>query len=240
MNTSTRPEPLESRIAPASFLVTSDALFIRDAALPAATSDILADATLGANEAAAETVTTSDAAVLLGTGDKLFFDTNGNRVADGSELILTVTTGKAMAFFDDRDGDLRFSRVEFRGLAVSAGFGGTLNGSIFGDIATGLDGGDNFTAAANTFTLQAGDITGLTVTGGAQTIAAGGNISKLKVGGPTVPEFANAADSIVTGTAFDATEANATFGGKNFGTIAFAQNAGDKGGSITEIGRAHV
>ena len=222
-----RIEILETRIAPASFLVTSDGLQILDS-----TS---VDATLGANEAAAETVSLSDAVVLLATGDKLFFDTDGDRIADGSELILTVTTGKAMAFFDDRDSDLRFSRLEFRGLAVSAGFGGTLKGSIFGDIVTGLDGGDNLTAAANTFTLQPGDITGLTITGTAETIAAGGNISKLKAGGPAVAEGGNAVDLILTGTALDDSASSVRLGGKNFNTVAFNPTAGSNGGSITDV-----
>jgi hypothetical protein len=66
---STILEILETRIAPATFLVTSDALQILDAAD--------ADATGAPNEAAAEAISLSDAVVFLATGDKLFFDANG-------------------------------------------------------------------------------------------------------------------------------------------------------------------
>jgi len=122
-NFNSRLEILENRIAPATFLVTSTGLSILDSSGN--------DATGASNENAVEDlIFGNDAVVFLATGDKLYFDANGNLKADVKEILLTVSTGNAMAIFTDLDRDLRFSRREFTGLLTSGGFGGTVNGSV--------------------------------------------------------------------------------------------------------------
>ena len=74
-----RIEPLETRIAPASFFVSS------------VTNDVVTSAGVSAQDTVAEAQATTflgvDKTVLLATGDKLVFDFNHNNLADGGHSL---------------------------------------------------------------------------------------------------------------------------------------------------------
>src|SRR5690349_10952527 len=122
-----RLEPLETRIAPATFLVGGLDLKVRDVTNPAAVTD----ANDLQTEKDAATNVGVDFAFLQSAGDKLFFDSNFNGKADATDFLLVqVDTGKAMVFLNDRDGDGLFSPDELTGLAVSTNFSATLKGDV--------------------------------------------------------------------------------------------------------------
>src|SRR6187397_815127 len=115
----TPPEILESRIAPAIFLVSAADLKVLDVTIPATPVNAM-DLTSETNSATNVSV---DVAFLQGTGDKLFFDSNNNGKQDATDMLLVqIDAGNAMIFLDDRDGNGVFSPDELTGLAVSDGF----------------------------------------------------------------------------------------------------------------------
>src|SRR6266851_5238931 len=105
-----RIEILESRIAPATFLVSSTQLTITNAANPAIPPPV--------NPAAAAAAGAS-AALFLNAGDSLVFDaTADGKVGAGDVTLMSVKTGSAIAFLTDFSGDNRFGLDEFTGAAV--------------------------------------------------------------------------------------------------------------------------
>src|SRR5262245_39551820 len=144
MKICSRPEPLEVRIAPAVFLVSSVDTKVFDLTIPATPTDAMN----GANELQANTNANSDSAFLMQAGDKLQWDANHNGKADAADpLMVQITSGKAMVFLTDRDSDGAFQMDELTGLAVGNGsgtaFGATIKTDVFGSIATVLDGTDS-------------------------------------------------------------------------------------------------
>src|SRR5215207_5180077 len=105
MKPHTRPEPLEARIVPATFLVSSVDLKVWDLTVPATPIDAMD----GANELLANTNAGSDSAFLMQNGDRLLWDANHNGKADLTDpLMVQITSGKAMVFMTDRDSDGAF------------------------------------------------------------------------------------------------------------------------------------
>lgn len=221
-------EPLECRIAPATFYVSGTSLTINNS-----DGDEI-------SESAAPVGATKF--IRLRAGDLLVFDTDGDQVYepfDSSDAtqhdvkLVKVASGRAMVFFRDADNNGRFGPHEISGVAVSDKFGGQIFTDVNGDIATALDAVGNLQLSGNTVTIAAtSSISGLTVTGRvADDVYAGKNLSKLSIGsglyssGPSV-------ESLVVGV----------FVGGNsvdFGTVSltasFLQAPGAAGGSISGV-----
>lgn len=110
-----RLNELEQRAMPANFFVSPVSLAVTDALGATATDTVI--------EMTAVSVSNTDFAVSLATGDKLIFDANFNRKFDvGDTVLASVKTGQAMAFMEDANCDGVFPVDEFLGLAVSDGF----------------------------------------------------------------------------------------------------------------------
>src|SRR5688572_22374116 len=108
MNT-LRVEILESRIAPATFLVNPRTLEVTDASSGASAQDSVP-------EDFARTFADVDAAFLMASGDKLIFDSNANERADlGETVLVSVVSGQAMIFMTDRDANGLFDPFEITG-----------------------------------------------------------------------------------------------------------------------------
>src|SRR5260221_3709299 len=221
----TRPEILECRIAPAN------TFFVSPLTIDVFKSDgSSAQDTI--NESQAAGFVGVDKAILLNTGDKIVFDTNHNLHADGSEPVLvSVTTGSAMALFQDIDGDGHFDPSELAGLVVGDGIVATIKGDVSGSIITALA-GNVVQNSGGKFNLLHGSIAGLTITGNVlDGIVAGGSITNLKVGKSIYgASFAPSANTILTGTA--ANGKNFSFGNASKSTNDFV-NVNGAGGSIT-------
>lgn len=140
-------EALESRIAPAVvFLAGTDAL--RN----------------GVSVSVPDSATHYgvDAAFLLKTGDSLVVDVNHDGIFQASDdlLVAKVSKGRALMFFDDRDGIPGFSIAEIGGAMVSNGFVGEINADLHGSVVAGL------TARGDVgWDTTPSTIAGLTVTG---------------------------------------------------------------------------
>ncbi len=171
-------EVLESRIAPALFLVSSTALAISTAAGGSAQDS--------ANETAAQNAALSGRAVLLSAGDALLYDANANQVIDGGDpLLFSVTSGKAMVFMTDLNHNGRFEAAEISGLAVSDGFAGLLKTDVQGPIATALTTSGAFTVDTQTgkLSLQDATIQGLSSVGAVQGyVVSGGEMENIALG----------------------------------------------------------
>ncbi len=231
MNT-TRLEPLETRIAPASFFVSSITTEVFTAAGVSAQDDT---ATVG-DELDARDFFGVDRAVLLATGDKLIFDYNHNNAADGADLTLvTVTGGQALAFLDDLDGDGHFDPNELVGLAVSDGFAATIKGDVSGTIITSLTAGGLLSYTGVKLNLLDASIAGLTVTGNVERdIVAGGSIANVKLGKSIYGRSQEpSVRDIITGT--EANSQTFSFGEVDKDTNDFTPATGAAGGSITKV-----
>ncbi|MDB6151312.1 MAG: hypothetical protein JWQ44_2760, partial [Chthoniobacter sp.] len=227
MNPHCRIEPLEARIAPATFLVSASSLVVTDS-LGVSAQNL-------PNESSAQIAAGSDAAVLLATGDKLVFDANNNHTIDVSDsLLVQVIQGQAMVFVTDRDGDLAFDRNEVSGLAVSDLFVGALKTDIDGDIVTALDAVGNFTSVGGNLTIQPGTIGGITSTGAVNgAIVSGGSMTNIKLGKPLFgPATLPSVGELFTGDA----GAGESFRFGDLGLNAtFTQAAGIEAGSISAV-----
>jgi hypothetical protein len=192
------PEILETRIAPATFLVSGTSLEVTDSAgLPA--QDL-------PSELAAQVEADSDYAVLLQTGDKLVFDSNGNGEVDSSDAqLVNITAGQAMVFLTDFDGDVAFEQSEISGLAVSNAFSGVIKTDVAGSIVTALDAAGLFTSTGGLITLQQSSIAKLEISGAVYgDIIAGGDITNLKVGKAIYnSSVAQSVDRLLTSEAAD-------------------------------------
>ena len=136
-------EILESRIAPASiYLASGTKLFVQTVVVKGASGN--AQNTPAEN--AAQAAVGSDSAFLMSTGDRLYFDTNGDgRIEVGEPLLLTVTAGQAMVFLTDFSNANHFLPGDISGLSVSDGFRGTAATDLHGSIVTALDAQGNLT-----------------------------------------------------------------------------------------------
>src|SRR6188508_1935933 len=95
-----RPEPLEARIAPATFLVSASELLVTDASIPGVS---VMDQPNETNSAGNVGV---DFAFLMGATDQLVFDSNHNGNLDATDRrLVQIEAGNAMIFLNDRDGD---------------------------------------------------------------------------------------------------------------------------------------
>ncbi len=221
-------EPLEARIAPAGILLVGETGATQDteyneapfmslaAPAPNAPVDVIRDA-VG--------VAPNTYYIILGTASGLF---NRIDVSDGGsfEQFLTITSGKAVAFFHDQNGDLEVQRGELKGLALGPNTVIDLNGSLDGDVVT------NFDVATNTVNMTSA-IAGQGITNfDANTvngkILSGGQISKAT--------FSVGVNALFTGSAtngqtfdFIPTAANGT------GTLSFAPAVGKAGPSILNL-----
>jgi hypothetical protein len=177
-----RPEPLEARIAPATFLVSAGTLVNGDALN--VTDEAGADAENLPNETTAAANAGADTALLLATNDKLVFDSNRNGKIDGTDaLLVQVESGSAMVFLTDFDDNLVFSKTEISGLAVSDGFGGQIKTDVNGTIGTFLTASNEVLLTTGRFNLQGGSISSLRVEGAIHgDLIAGGNISDIQIG----------------------------------------------------------
>lgn len=170
MPTFTHPivvEALEARIAPAQFFLSGTALTAEGAA-----GDV--------NKGAAAMSVGANLAVLLGEGDTLVLDTNGNKQLDDGEVVYaSVDNGSAMVFVTDLNQDLSVDAEEITGVAVSDKFDGVINGDVHGSIVTLLKTDGSIDAED----LQASSISGLVVTGRIfGDLRAGEDIANVKIG----------------------------------------------------------
>jgi hypothetical protein len=219
------PEILETRIAPATFLVSGTSLEVTDfttpTGVPAQDSPV---------ENAAQVESGADYAVLLSSGDKLFFDSNGNGKADASDaLMASITEGQAMVFFSDETSNLAFNLSEITGLAISDGFSGIIKTDVYGSIVTALDATGAFTATGGNLTVLQSSIAKLEISGAVYgSIIAGGDIENLKVGKAIFESFLTpSVEQLLTSDA--ANGVNIDVGNANFlmaykGSVANAGN----------------
>ena len=82
-------------------------------------------------------------AIVLGAGDTLFYDLNGDNDAGdaGDFALITVSAGSGLFFFTNRvAGPLTgsFQPVELSGAALGDGFAGVIEGGVNGSIVTAV------------------------------------------------------------------------------------------------------
>ncbi len=220
MALSSRPEPLESRIAPAQFFLSGTSLTVEDAA----GADV--------NDAALASDATADLAVVLKKGDTLVLDTNGNHLLDASETVFAKLSGGSAAFFiTDLDADTKVGADEITGIAAGSGFNATIDGDVNGDIATTL-------AADATFapeTILSASIAGAKISGRVTgSILAGGSISNVTIGPSTASAQPSVTD-IRTGTQAANQTISYNGGTETFATAFTQPGPGAAGGSISKI-----
>ena len=163
-------------------------------------------------------------------GVKVVFDVDHDGVADAGEpVFLSVTTGKAMVFFHDLNGDNSFGLDEFAGLSLGDGFAGIV-GTDVKAVATTLTSSDTFTRS----TLQPSNVASLTVKGAIhEHFFVGGNVSNVSIGSPLrAHDESQSVQSIRTGTA--ANGMVAVFGNETL-TFTFTPVSGADGGDITNV-----
>lgn len=230
MKTQPPVEILETRIAPAAiFFVSGTSLDIKDSTG--------ADAAGSPEETDAASATGATKAVLLGKGDSLVYDLNGNHKADkGEQVLLKITTGSAMAFFTDLNTDASISQIaqfdlnEFTGLAAGDGLVATITGDIHGSIDTLLSSTDDMFKT----TRQVASIDGLKITGSVDgNIQAGGNISNVTFTAPKTDAQNFDVHNIFTGNAAD--NGISMNGGGTSLSLSFTQAPGADGGDISNI-----
>lgn len=183
-------EDLESRIAPATFLISGGTV------VDEAGQDVT---TAHQDDAAAFDATK---AALLKKGDLLAVDTNANGVFDlgADALVAEIKGGAALVFFFDADESGGIDADEISGMAVSDKFGGVFNGVVHGDIATLLN--PDFTLSTAKF-ADAASISKLTINGSVDgNIAASGSISGLTINSS---DGVRSVGTIFTGDALGAT-----------------------------------
>ena len=223
------PEPLETRIAPATFLVSAVDLKAVDVGNPTLS------AMDQANEINAAANVLVDFAFLAGATDKIFFDSNRNGTQEATDLLLVqIDAGNAMVFLNDRDGDGVFSPDELTGLAVSDGFKGVIKTDVAGSISTVLKPGTNeVLLTGGKFTLEAASIAKLDIEGVVTgTISAGNNITDVTAGKGVYAPFQNSSvNKVLSGTAQNGN--TISFGGGAFSVNTFAPLGA--GGNITDI-----
>ena len=225
-----RIEALEDRIAPALFFLSG---------VSKAVVDRNGDSV---NDAAAQTLAGSDVAVLLGQGDSLVLDANGNHALDGAEkTLVSVIAGGALVFATDLGAaDGHFDANEITGLAVTDGFLAKLAVDVNGSIVTALHADGTLFVAGTTLTVQHASIAALNVAGKVTgNIFAGGDITHLRVTGAV-------GGNIATGTAVNESDSrlkapDLSFdgGGTIFAISTFNPDPGARGGDIVGVQLDH-
>jgi hypothetical protein len=210
-------EDLESRIAPATFLISG--------------GTVVNEAGQDVTTAHQDDATAFDAskAALLKKGDLLAVDTNANGVFDlgADALVAQINDGAALIFFFDADESGGIDADEISGMAVSDKFGGVFNGVVHGDIATLLN--IDFTLSTTKF-ADAASISKLTINGSVDgNIGASGSISGLTINSP---DGVRSVGTIFTGDALGAT-CDVTFGENAVGVD--VSTAAAKSTSISKI-----
>lgn len=165
-------EDLEARIAPATFLISGGTVV----------NEAGDDVTQAHHQEAMDFAATK--AALLKKGDLLVADINSNGVFDeGTDTpVAEIKGGAALVFFTDTDESGDINAQEISGLAVSDKFGGQLNATVHGDIATLLNA--DFTLNRDKFATAA-SISKLTINGAVEgNIGASGSITGLKITSP--------------------------------------------------------
>lgn len=230
-------EALESRIAPAVYFVSGAAGANAFKIFTAAGAD--AQDTAAENSAAM--ATHADAVVLLGAGDSLVFDPEGDHLMGAKDtLIARVTTGSAMFFFKNLVGGKTkaFEPTELTGLAYGDGFSGEIFSGVRGSVVAALDTGGQFVANGLDLPLQKASLAGLRSAGQiAGSIVAGGGISDVYVGQKTF--FKGEAKLSVTGTIATGTAAAGIAvsfdGGTTVFTTGYVASAGEAGPTIRNV-----
>lgn len=228
-------EPLESRIAPATLLVGAEqngdlvpgTYNYTDATSPAGdTPFILASDSVDVEIAALFAGSTDHYYIDLGSKDALsLFTTAGNT------NLITMSAGRAFAFFYDANNDGIVQSNEMTGLAVAAGTSATVGTSINGDVLTSLDGKTGLFSTSligDTQTLKK-----LSVDGDVKNVLAGGAITDISAG--TVAIIG--AGTVGNGMNFDL-GGGTGFGDGTLDPIALA--AKKAGPSITKVNVAGV
>lgn len=200
-------EHLEPRIAPAVFYVSGAGLKIVDASGNSV------------NDAASAALTGAIAAVDLHGGDSLVYDPSGAHNGNGDVPLVTVTSGAAIVFWADTNGNGKFDLNEIVGLACSADATATISTEIHGVITAGP------------LSEAAGSSTGSSSVPGVITIhLPGSGLTNSGVGTPD--EGAGGSISIVS------------LGAGNpitiIGAGATALGSGGSGGTITEMSSFHA
>jgi hypothetical protein len=241
-------EPLEARIAPAatifigapdgtSFDTTKDTEYREANPTPEFQKRFFVDVE---NASDPISLAVQDPATLPTLNSNTFYlrleagdEIQAFRVGDGYRSILTVSSGRAIVFFTDLDGDNDFDDGEMTGIALGRGARLVLSTNLNGDIVTNLDERGTSTIADDTI-----DMTGLVSnTQGISSLQVrGGSVfGNVYSGGPIASLFiANNVETVLAGTAahgaqFDFFTGSA--GGK--GTLAVAAPVGSKGASIS-------
>jgi len=218
MNHHTHPEILETRIAPANFLVSPVTLGVTDATTGAFAMDTV-------QETNAASQTAADFAVLLQAGDKLVWDKNFNGKLDKTDpVMVTVTEGRAMVFLNDLDDDGGFDLPEISGVATGGNFSGAINTDVQGSVLAALDANGALLAAKGVvFLSDTGSITKLDVKGAiTDKLAAGLGISNVKIGKPIAGGTTVSVNGILTGD----TDSNALLGAVEFSLDSLAPTGG--------------
>jgi hypothetical protein len=225
-------ESLESRIAPATIFFDPSQGSFKDLNTKVVKSDSSAIST------------GTSFALLLKSGDSLIMDEtptttkakgkNGKtkQIIDADHVKLaTVTSGSALVFFTDLNGDSKVGKGELTGLAVTDGFKGSVGADVNGSILSALGSAKKGKVVFQGGNLSDDSIDELKVTGRVTGhILAGGSVSNVTVGG----EGAGfSAQSIATGDAAAGITVSFNGGGKTFNTSAAAKGAGGSIQSIT-------
>ncbi|MEQ1862947.1 MAG: hypothetical protein ABMA13_23745, partial [Chthoniobacteraceae bacterium] len=223
-------EALESRIAPAIFFLSG------------VNKTVVDKAGASVNHSAAQTLAASDIAVLLGKGDSLVLDTDGDHALDpGEATLVSVLAGSALIFATDlAAADGHFDASEITGLAVSDGFQAKLAGDVNGSIVTALNADHSLAVSTGVLTVQRASIAGLNITGKVTgNIFAGGDISHLRITGAL-------GGNLATGTAVNEPDSHlkapalSLNGGTTALTIAtFAPASSARGGDISDVQLDH-
>lgn len=214
-----RIEPLEARVAPALFLLQTGGVMKAGA---------------DANDEDLATFAGSGLAVVLGKGDELVFDANGDGAftptGNDRELArVTGAPGEAIFFFTDIDGTAGFGMGDLTGLALNGGVKVSVVGTIHGAVVT-LPANH---ALADFFAASL-PIGGLRVGGGVEgAILSSGAMKNVQVG-QTDAAALSVELGILAGTA--AAEANFSLnGGTTTLTIPVAPTDDFPGASISKL-----
>lgn len=212
-------EPLEARIAPALFLLQAGGVSV---------------AGVDANDAALATFAGSGLAVVLGKGDQLVFDANGDGAFSpaGEERELARVggvKGEVIFFFTERDGAAGFGPGDLTGLALNGGVKVSIAGTVHGPVVTlpaSHDPADFFGAPLPVAGLQIqGSIEGA--------LLASGPIRNVQVGSSGAGQ-PSVADGIFAGTAAGGREFSLD-GGSTLLTLPDAPPGDFPGASISRV-----
>lgn len=171
----------------------------------------------------------------LSAGDKVMMYPQWSATATPDQSYINLTAGKALAFFYDKNADLRVNTNELTGFALSTGAALKVAGSVDGDIIGNLD--------AKTGLLSVNDLTpngtvaSLNVAGSVNgSLISGGNISKVTISGEINKVSTSSDGTSPAGTYiyhFGGTGASAGVGEATL--AAYAPAKGATGGNISTV-----